>query len=263
LEQATNYRPSPQHSALQEAARRASKSPSIAELVGHRDESIRGDLNRAVEEQEARQQPPPPPPPDSKSHDYAGIGLFELLGLIFGLPAGDALYHGKPIDFRMLCFIAAGCFFAGLGTAWPAVRRKFPQQALVLSIGRIASDARYWLAIILVGFLYAASPAIYHRAVAPEPSAPTDMTGPSAPALCSDGPCAPVRLRSGPQYLKEIGLGIGPEPLSFGGTSVVTAERLRVFVDYSEYRSGWMPKTRAFIGELKEPVKGKRERDYS
>jgi ribosomal protein L12E/L44/L45/RPP1/RPP2 len=104
---------------------------------------------------------------DHRSHDHAAIGLFELLGLMFGLPPAEALYHGNAIDFRMLCFIAVGCFFAGLGTAWPAVRTRFPQQALVLSVGRIASDARYWLALILVGFLYAAGPEMYQRATRP------------------------------------------------------------------------------------------------
>jgi hypothetical protein len=39
-------------------------------------------------------------------------------------------------------------------------------------------------------------------------------------------------------------------------TAAVTSDRLRVFVDYSEYNSGWTPKVRAFIGEIKEPVKG-------
>jgi hypothetical protein len=86
---------------------------------------------------------------------------------MFGLPPAEALYHGNPIDFRMLCFIAAGCFFAGLGTAWPTVRKKFPQQALVLSVGRMASDARYWLVVFLAGFLYAAAPEIYRRATTP------------------------------------------------------------------------------------------------
>jgi hypothetical protein len=149
-------------------------------IPDRRGETVRQTIERAVETQRVRQQPPPASnrPPDNKSHDYAGIGLFELLGLIFGLPPGDALYHGKPIDFRMLCFIAAGCFCAGLGTAWPAVRRKFPQQALVLSIGRIASDARAWLAIILIGFLYAASPEMYRRAIAPSALPPTVTSEP-------------------------------------------------------------------------------------
>jgi hypothetical protein len=89
---------------------------------------------------------------------------------------------------------------------------------------------------------------------------------PAAPqavaTLCSDGPCAPVHLKPGAQYVKEIGLGpgAGPEPLFLQATSTVTTDRLRVVVDYSEYRSGWMPKTRAFIGEIREPVKGKTER---
>jgi hypothetical protein len=78
--------------------------------------------------------------------------------------------------------------------------------------------------------------------------------------LCSDGPCAPVRLKPGPEYLKGIALGFGgAEPLSLIGTSTMTTDRLRVFVDYSEYRSGWMEKTRAFIGEIEEPVKGQTE----
>jgi hypothetical protein len=94
----------------------------------------------------------------------------------------------------------------------------------------------------------------------------SDSVKPLAPsipslALCTDGPCAPVHLKQGPEYVKEIGLGVGSErPLVLQATSLVTADRLRVAVDYSEYRSGWMPKTRAFIGEIKEPVKGKTER---
>jgi hypothetical protein len=54
-----------------------------------------------------------------------------------------------------------------------------------------------------------------------------------------------------------ITLGIGDEiPIAFGGTSTLTTERLRVFVDYSMYRSGWMSRVRVAIGEIKDPVKG-------
>jgi hypothetical protein len=96
----------------------------------------------------------------------------------------------------------------------------------------------------------------------PSPAA-SQVSAPQQPGvLCWDGPCPPTHLKPGPKYLKEIGIGAGPagEPLFIGGTSVVTADRLRVYVDFSEYRSGWMPKARAFIGEIKEPVKGKIER---
>jgi hypothetical protein len=133
-----------------------------------REESLRETIVRAVEDQKGRPQPlPEPPAPENKSHDYAGIGMFELLGLMCGLPPSEALYHGEPIDFRMVCFIVAGIVFGGLGTAWPVVRKRFPQQALVLSVSRIAADARYWLAIILVAFLYGAAPDIYRRATRP------------------------------------------------------------------------------------------------
>jgi hypothetical protein len=58
-------------------------------------------------------------------------------------------------------------------------------------------------------------------------------------ALCTDGPCAPVRLKQGPEYVKEIGLGVGSEqPLMLQATPLVTVDRLRVAIDYSEYRSG-------------------------
>jgi hypothetical protein len=45
-------------------------------------------------------------------------------------------------------------------------------------------------------------------------------------------------------------------PLAFGGTATLTTERLRVLVDYSAYRSGWMSRVRVPIGEIKDPVKG-------
>lgn len=78
--------------------------------------------------------------------------------------------------------------------------------------------------------------------------------------LCSDGPCIPVGLKPGPEYLRGIGLGTGgTEPLTLNGTATVTTDRLRVAIDYSEYRSGWMEKARVFIGEIKEPIKGQTE----
>jgi hypothetical protein len=65
--------------------------------------------------------------------------------------------------------------------------------------------------------------------------------------------------KSRPEFLRNAVLGIGfndeQPPLAFGGTSMLTTERLRVFVDYSIYRSGWMSRVRVPIGEIKDPAK--------
>src|SRR5260221_3402457 len=104
---------------------------------------------------------------------------------------------------------------------------------------------RYWYAA-LMGVLVASYAGIF--IYAETTSSPVNHASPvvSSPfQLCFDGPCLPTHKNPGPEYLKEIGLGIGNGaiPLSLSAISTITAERLRVFVDYSEYRSGWMPKT--------------------
>jgi hypothetical protein len=61
------------------------------------------------------------------------------------------------------------------------------------------------------------------------------------------------------QFLRNAALMIEPDgkvPLALGATSAVTAQRLRVFVDYSSYRSGWMSRLRVPIGEITNPVDG-------
>jgi len=144
--------------------------------------SLRASIQRAAadisdERDYVRDNPISPKPVDKPStNDHAVLGLCEILALMFGLPPGEALFRGEPLSLRLVGFIVAGAFFAVLGPGWPAVRKKFPQQTLVLSVGRIASDARYWLAIILVGFLYAASPEMYRRAVAPVVDVATTTT---------------------------------------------------------------------------------------
>jgi hypothetical protein len=61
-----------------------------------------------------------------------------------------------------------------------------------------------------------------------------------------------------PEYLKDIAFGIddGTKSTMMGAESAITADRLRVFVDYSLYRNGWVQRTRATIGVIKEPIKG-------
>jgi hypothetical protein len=62
------------------------------------------------------------------------------------------------------------------------------------------------------------------------------------------------------EYLQNATLIVGADesqmPLALGGTSTITTDRLRVFVDYAHHRSGWMSRVRAPIGEIKDPVKG-------
>jgi hypothetical protein len=134
-----------------------------------------------------RDNPAPPEQVDKPSinghavNDHAVLGLCEILALMFGLPPGEALFRGDPLSLRLVGFIVAGAVFAALGPGWPAVRKSFPQQTLVLSLGRIAADARYWLVIILVGFLYAASPEMYQRATAPAGPTADEIVTATAP----------------------------------------------------------------------------------
>jgi hypothetical protein len=61
------------------------------------------------------------------------------------------------------------------------------------------------------------------------------------------------------EFLKNVAItiGLGDEmPVGFGGTATLTTERLRIFVDYSMYRSGWMSRVRVPIGEVRDPVRG-------
>src|SRR5712692_4092192 len=75
-----------------------------------------------------------------------------------------------------------------------------------------------------------------------------------SPASSGDAP------KPRPEYLKNISFGIdeGDRPSMVGAISAITTDRLRVSVDYSLYRNGWMQIIRAPIGEIKEPVKGQR-----
>jgi hypothetical protein len=61
-----------------------------------------------------------------------------------------------------------------------------------------------------------------------------------------------------PEYVRNIviapAFSADQLPLVLGGVSAVTLDRLRVFVDYSTHRNGWVPRTRVAIGEIKEPV---------
>jgi hypothetical protein len=153
------------------------KSPSIAELVGHRDESVRGELERARAQHTQPTQPAPIfPAPESKPFwqkfwhytDHAVLGLFELLGLLFGLPFGDDLYNDKPVSNLHLVYLVIGCLFAAGGPIFPLTREiSWLPIWVAPSISNAARDARVWIAVLLLFFLYGVVPDIYRRATQP------------------------------------------------------------------------------------------------
>jgi hypothetical protein len=138
---------------------------------------------------------------------------------------------------------------------WKLAQEKLDRRALN-ALKAVSERTPWWarsiltvlLALILAQFV----PNLWSRFWS-TPNAPT--------MLCTDGPCTPPQLKPSPTYLRDVAIGAGPsQELMLQGVSTVTTDRLRVFVDYSQYRSGWMPKVRAYIGEIKEPVKGQSER---
>lgn len=155
--------------ALQQA--RAARSPSIKDSVGRRDESIRGELERA--HAQYTQSPEPSPAVESRSlrqklwhyTDHAVLGLFELLGLLFGLPFGDDLYHDKPVNNLHWVYLIIGCLFAAGGPMFPLTREiSWLPKWFAPSISNAARDARVWILILLIFFLYGVAPDIYQRA---------------------------------------------------------------------------------------------------
>ena len=254
-----------------------SYSPKPPEPAPSRDESLRGDLKRAYDQHNPPSVDPTPAtasnPSGEKSMghgdtsadttaftflDYCGLGL-----ILMPIEAvGHRWIDDNPINLHTL--VAAGTSMLA-GAVVLAISKSIkkrpdkPKGLLLQDFVTLANKAWFWVVIaaaIVFGIPFTVS------FVSPtKPLAPTSASPSTPNVLCWDGPCAPTHKKPGPEYLKEIGLGSGPgQALMLQATSAATSERLRVFVDYSEYRNGWMPKTRAFIGEIKEPVKGKIER---
>lgn len=194
--------------------------------------------------------------------DYAGLGA-----ILFAIEEmGRRWFEEQPITQHH--WVAFGAFMVAGGVSLGLARRikNMPVRAgqplrgrLSASFDTVAHNAVTWLvtaALIIFGI-----PLTFWAISSRLPAPPQVHLQTNTQVLCWDGPCPAVHLKPGPDYLKEIGLGVGgPEPLLLTATPALTGDRLRIFVDYSEYRSGWMPKTRVFIGEFKEPVKDKTER---
>lgn len=135
-------------------------------------ESITNSIQELREKQSSGSPPPGPPnPPDPNiwtMADKAVLAICETLALLFGLPFGDDLYHGTPITGWHYFYLAVGLLFAGGGPMWPWIRtRKWVPKGFSAAISRAAADARVWLAVLLLLFIYGAGPELYHRATAP------------------------------------------------------------------------------------------------
>jgi len=91
---------------------------------------------------------------------------------------------------------------------------------------------------------------IYRRATGVNETAETSI----APRPPSTEPSLAKR----PEYLKNISFGgdYGNPSTIIEAIPTITTDRLRVYIDYSYYKAGWMQKVRAPIGEIKEPVAG-------
>jgi hypothetical protein len=87
------------------------------------------------------------------SLDKAVFGLCGLLGLVFALPFGNAIYRGAPISSSQIWFLALGVAWAAVGLMWPMIRAKAAAPATA-SLETAARDARTWIAVMLFAFGY-------------------------------------------------------------------------------------------------------------
>jgi hypothetical protein len=248
----------------------SNSNPTVDGNYPSRGESVRQTIERVVAEKKAEAMATAEPllSPPSGHHSAPSDGTttgrtLDYIGLAFILvppePIVAALVRSEPIHWEIALPLLFGCWAVGAfvlraGLTWPKWRPT--NERFAATISSVTQNIWVWLAFLIA---LAFGPTILYSSLSPH--APAELRAKAAPEMiCTDGPCAPVHLKQAPEYFKEIGLGVGgPDPLTLLGTSVVTGERLLVAVDYSEYRSGWMPKERAFIGEIKEPLKGKRE----
>ena len=163
---------------------------------------------------------------------------------IFALAAQVSGYTSPTIAL-ILAMIATLLLFI------PACHHSHVWHKARKSSGRQGLDSWYFIAPCLVIVILGAAGAAYGFG----------LRAAAIPGDINRGP--PARSVSQPakeEFLKNAtlipGFGKDEPPLIFGGTSTLTAERLRVFVDYSSYRSGWMQRVRIPIGEMKDPVRG-------
>jgi hypothetical protein len=126
-------------------------------------------------------EPEPPPKPERNFWNYidkAVLSLFELLALMFGLPFGDDLFHDKPVTNLHIVYLGIGALFAIGGPMFPLVRTvNWIPKGVTISISAAARDARIWIVVLLIFFLYGVAPELYRRATAPITATTKPETG--------------------------------------------------------------------------------------
>jgi len=182
--------------------------------------------------------------------------FFEFVGLAFILVPpgllGEAFLKGETVNWSVMIAIfvgywTVGAFILVVGNKWPEWRPN--NQAIATAIEAGARNIWVWLALLIViAFGPALLVAALSRTATPVSVPNTQLIPTTSPATIQ------------PEYLKDIAFGVDErmvdKPSMIGATPTLTTDRLRVFVDYSMYRNGWMPKIRVQIGEIKEPVAG-------
>jgi hypothetical protein len=96
--------------------------------------------------------------------DRAVFSLCELLFLVFGLPFGEALYNDRTITVWNYFYLVIAILFAVGGPMWPLIRtRAWIPENVSRSLSRAATDARVWIVVLLVLFIYGTGPELYNR----------------------------------------------------------------------------------------------------
>ncbi|SRR5216683_1540620 len=137
-------------------------------------------------------------PRTAPTNNFSVVTFCELLGFMFGLPAGDALYHGDKLSARMIVFAIIGLSFVFFGPNWIWLKSRLPRR-FSASIVRVGSDFRWWIAILLVGFLYG----IVGRSQSPQTTGNNPLRI-SSPTIPSSQTSSPTPMAFSQQFLDNL-----------------------------------------------------------
>jgi hypothetical protein len=105
----------------------------------------------------------------------------ELLFLLFGLPFGEDLYNERPIPFLHWVYLGIAVLCAIGGPMWPTIKARWASPDIAASVAKTARDARVWVAILLLIFVYGTGPELLRRTIGPGVPVSNWMGMPSEP----------------------------------------------------------------------------------